>query len=168
MLPGYYEGKEITLPCCTATGEVEPEVNFRPRSTRHKDSLRGRVSELSGALSVSSTLHLSAIVWSRANETRLYSGAFPTNAQGVAVISAGPKMRGHISGQISSGFGITAASVTAMPLCFQYGSVSLGSYPHKTILIHFSVPSMSSAEDGLFDGWTATHACLPFEGIAVQ
>ena len=57
-----------------ATGQVEPEVNIRPRSIRHKDSLRGRVSELSGALSVSSTLHLSAIVWWRANETRLYSG----------------------------------------------------------------------------------------------
>ena len=122
MLPGYYEGKGITLPRCTATGEVEPEVNIRPSSTRHKDSLRGGVSELSGALSVSSTLHLSAIVWSRANQTRLYSGAFPTNAQGVAVSSAGPKMRGRISGQISSGFGMTAASVTAMLTLFPVAS----------------------------------------------
>ena len=104
-----------------ATGQAEPEVNIRPMNTRHNNSLRGRVSKLSGALSVSSTLHLSAIVWSRTNETLLYSGAFPTNAQGVVDISAGPKMRGHISGQISSGLGMTTASVTAMPTRFPSG-----------------------------------------------
>ena len=37
-------------------------------------------------------------------------------------ISAGPKMRGHISGQISSGLGMTAASVTAMPTMFPVAS----------------------------------------------
>ena len=115
-------------------------MNILPRSTRHKDSLRGRVSELSGALSVSSTLHLSAIVLSRTNETLLYSGAFPTNAQGVADISAGPKMRGHISGQISSGFGMTAAFMTAKPTLFPIAS-AFGVTPHKTILVHFSIPS---------------------------
>ena len=128
-------------------------MNIRPRSTRHKDSLRGRVSELSGALSVSSTLHLSAIVWSRANETRLHSGAFPTNAQGVAVISAGPKMRGHISGQISSGFGMTAASCL---LCFQYQPLELPAQDHFGTCLS---PFMSSAKDGLFR-WVDCDTCL--------
>ena len=98
-------------------------MNIRPRSTRHKDSLRGRVSELSGALSSSLQLCICLQLCGREQMRHdCYSGAFPTNAQGVAVISAGPKMRGHISGQISSGFGMTAASVTAMPTLFPVAS----------------------------------------------
>ena len=65
----------------------------RPWSTKHKDSLRVRVSDLSGALSVSPTLHLSAIVWLRLKVT-LLPRASPTNALGVAVLSAGPKCEG--------------------------------------------------------------------------
>ena len=48
---------------------------------------------LSGALSVSPTLHLSAIVWLRLKVT-LLPRSIPTNALGVAVISAGPKYEG--------------------------------------------------------------------------
>ena len=119
------------------TTSVGPEVYFiplpqtsssapglGPRCTRHwstkyNDSLRGRVSDLSGALSVSPTLHLSAIVWLRGKVTLLLQEHSPRTAQKVAVISAGLKMRRRILGQTSSGLGMTAASMTAKPTNFQ-------------------------------------------------
>ena len=93
----------------------------RPWSTKHKDSLRVRVSDLSGALSVSPTLHLSAIVWLRLKVT-LLPRSIPDECTGSCCPQCRAKMRRRMLEQISSGFGMTAASMTAKPTLFPIAS----------------------------------------------
>ena len=121
-----------------ATGQAELEVNIRPGAPGIKNPFE---EEYLSSLVLCQSPQLFASVCNcvvRTKETLRYSGAFPTNVQEVVDISAGPKIRGHISGQIFSGLEMTTASVTAMPTMFP--GVSLWRYPHKTILVHFSVP----------------------------
>ena len=159
------------------TTSVGPEVSLyssasdkydgarRPWSTKHKDSLRGRVSDLSGALSVSPTLHLSAIGWLRLKVT-LLPRSIPHECTGSCCHQCRAKMRRRILEQISSGFGMTAASMTAKPTLFPIAS-TLG--VTRTRPVWYTSLSLHEQRER----WTTSmgglrHMPAHLEGIAVQ
>ena len=109
------------------TTSVGPEV-----------SLWGRVSDLSGALSVSPTLHLSAIGWVRLKVTLLPRSTPRMHWELLSSVQ-GQNAKAHLGANLlriwddGCFYDSEAYSVS--------NCVDLWRYPHKTSLVHFAVPS---------------------------